>query len=185
MIKKVIMLAILLFPVLAMAQNEEDKKQTKYEEFVSKTGIITKFVDTKMEKCFFNVNESFKVTLRMVYGEVKNHYFLILEEGTFMSGSHSSAHIEYSDLVEINKAFAKLLSEVDADRELRPEYLQNIFTSVDGFSVGYYVEKSKVKWIIKLRHGADKISFKQPMEIANYLLDAQKKIESIMAQNGK
>ena len=185
MIKKFIMLAIVVFPMFGMAQNEVMKKNTKYEDFISQSGHITKYVDKKMEKCSYNINESFKVKLRMFYGENANIYYLNIEKGGSLGTSPSSAFILYSDLVEINKAFARLMSEVDEDRELKPEYLQNVYTSDDGFQVGYYVEKSKVKWIIRLEYGSYDIEFRKPEEIANYLIEAQKKIESIIAQNGK
>ena len=185
MVKKCLLLIMVLFPMFMMAQNEVSKKQTKYEEFVSKTGSIIKYVEKSMKKCQMDLNYSLKVRMRTVYGEGKNLYFLILEKGKTFTSEPSFAYIEYSDLVEINKALAKLLNEEKSDCELKPEYLQNIFTSEDGFKVGYYVEKSKATWKVKLEYGAEYLPIGKPKEFADYLLVAQKEIEATIAQNGK
>lgn len=183
--KKCLLLVMMLFPMFMMAQNEGNKKPTKYEEFESKTGSITKYIEKSMNNCIIDKATPLKVKIRTVYGEEKNLYFLILEKNKTIITDHSTAFIEYSDLVEINKALAKLLNEVDGDCELKPEYLQNIFTSEDGLKIGYYVEKSKATWKVKLEYGAEYLTITKIKEFADYLINAQKEIETIIAQNGK
>lgn len=174
----------MMLPMFMMAQNKGSIKHTKYEEFESKTGVIVKFTDKSLKKILLPTNPSIKVKIRTVFVEGEITYFLILEKGKSLGVDSSVAYIEYSDLVEINKALARLLNEVNNDCELKPEYLQNYFTSVDYFKIGYYVEKSKATWTVRLEYGADFFTI-QPKEFAEHLLNAQKEIENIIAQSGK
>lgn len=182
--KKILLLTMSLFPLFMMAQNEVNKKTTKYEQFESKTGSITKYVEKSLNNCQLD-GYLIKAKMRTVYGESNNVYFLILEKGKTLTTEPSSAYIEYSDLVEINKALAKLLNEVNDDCELKPEYLQNLFTSEDGFKIGYYIEKSKATWRVRLEYDASYFTVKKIKEFAEYLVYAQKEIETTIAQNGK
>ena len=77
--RKYLLLFLMLFPLLIMAQNEASKKQIKYEEFVSKSGRITKFVDKKLPNCQIDFICSLKSKIRTVFGENKNLYFLVLD----------------------------------------------------------------------------------------------------------
>lgn len=94
--------------------------------------------------------------------------------------------IEYSDLVEINKALAKLVGEVDADCAANPDYLENKFVTDDGFEIGYYVSKGKASWYLKLeRYSNSTVFIKNASELTNNFTAAQKKIEELRAQYGK
>ena len=183
--KRIVFLVIMLFPLFVMAQNERNKNLTKYEEFESKTGSIIKYVDKSKDNCLLDKASFLKTKIRTVYGEGKNLYFLILEKNKMLGIDPSTAFIEYTDLVEINKALARLSDEVDGDCELKPDYLQNVFTSVDGFLIGYYVEKSKATWTVRLEYGAESYTIKKIKEFADFLINAQKEIETMIAQNSK
>ena len=90
--------------------------------------------------------------------------------------------IEYSDLVEINKALAKLASEVDADIASNSDYLENKFRSVDGFEVGYYVSKGDAHWYLKLeRYSSSTVFIKDQASIIEAFKEAQTKIEELKA----
>jgi len=90
--------------------------------------------------------------------------------------------IEYSDLVEINKALAKLTSEVDADCAENPDYLENKFRTVDGVEVGYYVSKGKASWFMKLeRYTSSTVFIKSKEVLVEAFTNAQKKIEELKA----
>ncbi len=95
--------------------------------------------------------------------------------------------IEYSDLIELNKAFARLLSEVDDDVKLRTEYnyLENKYVTNDRFKLGYYIEKRKAKWFVKFAPNIPSFRITYQKEFCKLLKDAQEKIEQIMAREGK
>lgn len=182
MAKKGLLMFLMILPIFMFAQNEGGKKQTKYEMFVSRSGCIKKFVEEKKENCEISFNSYLKGRIRTVYGEAENTYFFILEKEKI---GGSIAYIEFSDLVEINKAIKKLSSEVKEDCELKPEYLENFFTSVDGFKIGYYVEKSKATWLIRLEFRGPSYEVKNIEDITNYLSNAQKILEGLKVSNGK
>ena len=73
--KKMLVLLMLLLPMATMAQDDLTKKLTKFEQFSSKTGRISKFVDVKMP----NISESFmgslSASIRTLMGGQQNAYF--------------------------------------------------------------------------------------------------------------
>ena len=93
--------------------------------------------------------------------------------------------IEYSDLVEVNKAFEKMFKEVDSDCALNPDYLENKYITEDGFEIGYYIKKGKPNWFIDsdIYSLAGFVEVKKPYEFSKGLKDAQNEIETM--RNGK
>jgi hypothetical protein len=72
--------------------------------------------------------------------------------------SNTTASIEYTDLIEVLKALKALQNEVNNDILANPDYLENKFVTVDGFQVGYYIDKGTVHWYVRLeKYGSDTI----------------------------
>ncbi|RZK47960.1 MAG: hypothetical protein EOO99_11835 [Pedobacter sp.] len=154
---------LLLVALLNLNANAQDTKKdadavkTKMDAFASKTGTITKFVD-------------FKLTgLKTTYGNVENrirkvsnstssaYFFQIEKEGKYGS---TTASVEFSDLIEVLKAIKALKESVANDISSNPDYMENKFTTVDGFQIGYYVNNGKATWYIKLeKYGSDNTIF--------------------------
>lgn len=185
--RKVLIALMLVIPFVCYSQGHgETKKLTKFEEFSSKTGSITKFVDTKMP----NIPESFigslKVGVRTIIGSQKNIYFYRIEEEETSSSTSHIAMIEYSDLVEINKALNRLSSDVNSDIQSNPDYLENKFVTEDGFQVGYYISKGKASWYMTLERYSSSTVFVNNAEVlTSALKDAQSKIEELKSKYGK
>ena len=147
--KKLFLIMAMLLPLISFAEDDAKKQMTKFEEFSSKTGVIVKFVDTTLPNLPVSYS-TLKTGIRTIKRGTDNAYFYRLEEPeTSRSVSHI-AMIEYSDLVEINKAISRLVTDVDADVATNPDYLENKFRTSDGFEIGYYVSKQKPQWYIKL-----------------------------------
>lgn len=174
----------LIIPIVSLAQNDSEKKLTKFESFTSKTGSIVKFYDVNLPR------------LPMTYGSLETGirtiksgttaYFYRIERGETSSSSARIAMIEYSDLVEINKALVKLSSEVEKDIEDNPDYLENKFKTVDGFEVGYYVSKKEAHWFLKLERYTSSTAFiKDQSVLIDAFKNAQTKIEELKANGGK
>lgn len=174
--KKILMAMVMLLPLASFAQEDVKKQMTKFEEFTSKTGSIVKFVDIHMPKLSVAYGASLQTGIRTIKSG-NNIYFYRLEE------SETIAMIEYSDLVEINKALAKLASEVDADIASNSDYLENKFRSVDGFEVGYYVRKGgAAHWYLKLeRYSSSTVFINDQASIIEAFKEAQTKIEELKA----
>lgn len=179
--KKIILLIAMLIPMASFAQKVEDaKKLTKFEEFSSKTGSIVKFVDVKLPRLSLNYG-SLETGIRILKSG-SSAYFYRLEKGETSSSVARIAMIEYSDLVEINKALVKLSSEVESDIAANPDYLENKFITVDGFEVGYYVSKGEAQWYMKLeRYTNSSVFVRSQSVIIDAFKNAQAKIEELKA----
>ena len=173
--KKILVILALVLPLVSFAQASGDaKKLTKFEVFSSKTGAIVKFVDVKMPNIPMNFMGSLESGIRTIKGGQNAYFYRIEEAETSRSISHI-AMIEYSDLVEINKALAKLTSEVDADCAENPDYLENKFRTVD-------VSKCKAIWFMKLeRYTSSSVFIKSKEALVEAFTNAQKKIEELKA----
>ena len=176
--------AVLLLSYLPqMASAQADKKdekvfQTKMDVFSSKTGTIITFIDTKlpdMKSSFTTVETRIR---KILSGGDFKYFYQIIKQGQYGS---KTASIEYSDLVEVNKAIQTLKEEATKDIAMNPDYLETKFVTADGFQVGYYVEKGKISWYITLeKYGSDNTIFiKQSESIETAFRDAQKKIEDL------
>lgn len=184
--KKFILVLAMMMPVALLAQSDSEKKLTKFEQFTSKTGRISKFVDVKMPNIPLSFMGSLEAGVRTLFGEQSNSYFYRIEEReTARSITHIAA-IEYSDLVEINKALSKLVSEVETDCSTNPDYLENRFITEDGFQIGYYISKGKVSWYLKLeRYSKSTVFIKNAEALKSNFTAAQQKIEELKASYGK
>lgn len=180
--KKILLMLALVLPLVSLAQTSgEAKKLTKFEEFSSKTGAILKFVDVKMPNIPMSFMGSLESGIRTIKGGQNAYFYRIEKVETSRSVSHI-AMIEYSDLVEINKALAKLTSEVDADCVESPDYLENKFRTVDGVEIGYYVSKGKASWFLKLeRYASSTVFIKSKEALIEAFTNAQEKIEELKA----
>ena len=176
--KKLLVVMAMLLPLATFAQNTEDvKKLTKFEEFSSKTGSIVKFVDVKMPRISLSSCGNLDTGIR-TFKSGNNAYFYRLDRPETIE----TAMIEYSDLVEINKALTKLASEVEADVASNPDHLENKFRTEDGFEVGYFVSKGEANWYLKLvRYSRHTVIVKNKTVVIDAFKNAQAKIEELKA----
>ena len=179
--KKIIILFALIISINVFSQDiekESEKAETKMESFASKTGVITKFTDTNLTdlKASYTVAET---RIRKVKSGNTDRYFYQIEKpGKYGS---STASIEYSDLLEVIKAFNNLKSDVENDLTSNPNYMENKFITEDGFQLGYYITKGKATWYLRLeKYGTDKTLFIKDLEnIESNFLEAKNKIEEL------
>lgn len=173
--------AFALISVSSFAQDvkkEAQKKETKMDLFSSKTGTIIKFIDTKLSPMKTSYS-NLETRVRKIVGNAEPHYFYQIEKQA--QYSNPTASIEYSDLLEIIKAFNVLKTETEKDVLSNPDYLENKFTTEDGFQLGYYVSNGKLVWYIRLeKYGSDNTVFiKDVQTLEASLLEAKNKIEEL------
>ena len=171
---------MLFTPLVTFAQNETNKPQTKFEQLASKTGRILKFVDVKMPRLSY-----LESSIRIIMDKQFNRYFYRIEKPETSTSLSDIVAIEYSDLVEINKALEKLQKEVDNDCASNPDYLENKFITEDGFRIGYYVDRGKPNWFIKLEPFGESTVFIKKEVLAEQFPAAQRKIEELKTSYGK
>lgn len=179
--KKIFTILVLLITTYSFSQDnktQSDKAKTKMETFSSKAGVITKFIDFNLS----NLKTSYTVAetrIRKINsGNLEKYFYQIEKPGKYGS---STASIEYSDLLELIKALNSLETQVASDLEKNPDYLENKFITEDGFQLGYYINKGKAKWYIKLEeYGSDKTLFIKDLSlIESNLNEAKVKIEDL------
>lgn len=175
-----IMLFLVTSIVFSQDTNKEaEKEKTKIDAFYSKTGNIIKFIDYKVIgiKSLYDGLTETRVR-KIKSGTLVSYFFQIEKRGKYNS---SVASIEYSDLLEVIKALTSLKSEIEKDIDSNPEYLENKFTTVDGFKVGYFVNKGKVTWFMKLeKYGSDNTIYVENIEpIEKTFEEAKSKIEEL------
>lgn len=116
-------------PLAVYAQSDNvQKKPTKYEQLISETGKLIKFTDVAMPAIPSGVGlfaEKLQNDVRIFLGTERNAYFYRIERAATSSRPSYVAMIEYSDLVEVNKALEILKKEVAKDIETKPDYLEN------------------------------------------------------------
>ena len=180
--KIAIIILMAIMPMLAIGQNAE-KELTKFEAFTSKTGSITKFYDVNMPKIPTYLGGKLEASVRVVKKGADKMYFFRVEKAETSSSIARIAMIEYSDLVEVNKAIASLMSEVQSDKEAGYDYLENKFISNDGFQVGYFVSGSSMRWFLKLeRYSSSTVFFSNTEDFVDAFRNAQTKIEEMRNQ---
>ena len=183
MFRKLILIVVLFFySIMCISQDvkkEAQKVETKMEAFASKTGIVIKFVDYNLPNLKLSYGSVAESRIRKIISGNESKYFYQIEN----QGKYSSytASIEYSDLVEVIKAIKSLSSEVEKDISLNPDYLENKFTTSDGFQVGYYISKGKASWYLRLeKYGSDNTVFvKDGNDIEPAFSAAKTKIEEL------
>ena len=159
-------------------KKEAENLKTKMDVFASKTGSITKFVDTKLPNLKATYGSAQTRIRKITNGTTSAFFYQIEKEGKYSS---NTASIEYSDLTEILKALKVLKTDVANDVSANPDYMENKFVTVDGFQVGYFISGGKASWYIKLeKYGSDNTLFiDNGNTIETAFTDAKNKIDEL------
>lgn len=160
-------------------KKELEKEKTKIDAFASKTGSIIKLTDYKLTSIKTLYGGLSETRIRKINsGALVSYFFQIEKQGKY---STSTASIEYSDLLEVIKAINSLKSEVEKDMLSNPDYLENKFTTVDGFKVGYMINKGKATWYLQLeKYGSDNSIFIENIEtVEKAFEEAKNKIDEL------
>jgi hypothetical protein len=180
--KKIVLISALV--IMSFATYGQDVKKeveivkTKMDVFASKTGSITKFIDSKLPNLKASYGSAETRIRKITNGGYSAFFYQIIKDGKY---SNSTASIEYSDLIEVIKALKVLKSEVTTDISANPDYMENKFVTVDGFQIGYYVTSAKANWYLKLeKYGSDNTLFVEGGEnIEIALTEAKNKIDEL------
>ncbi len=174
--KKLLLLLLLRPSIYTFGQTVAEKPISKIDAFMSKKGTMIRFVDYKFPdlKTSYDIAE---IRIRQFTNSPSSNYFLqITKQGKY---SKSTASLDYEDLVECLKAFNNLKETAIVDMALHSDYLENKFIGNDGFEIGYFIEKDKGTWYVKLdKIGSDNTLFLQDgTVIENLLTEAKTRID--------
>lgn len=172
--------ALFFISFITFAQDKKVDFKTKMDAFTSKTGVMTKISDVKLNR-LKSIYGNHECRIRKITIPPASVYFLqIVNQGKY---NNSTASIEFSDLIEVSKALSTLKTEVLKDI-LSLNYIENKFVTNDGFEIGYYIENNKPTWYLKLeKYGNDNTVFLEDfIQLENLLGDAKVKIEELKKQ---
>ncbi|WP_228437758.1 hypothetical protein [Chryseobacterium sp. 7] len=159
-------------------KKDEVQLKTKMDLFTSKTGSIIKFTDTRLPPLKTSYSDAETKIRKITSGSNTSYFYQIVKDGKY---ANSAASIEYSDLLEVIKALKELQLQSEKDTTANPDYIENKFITVDGFQVGYYVDRSKKIWFLKLeKYGSDNTLFiNDVVSLDTAFNDAKNKIEEL------
>ncbi len=175
--RNILAIFYLLISIVANSQDKKVDVKTKMDNFTSRAGVITKIIDYKLDR-LKSIYGNHVCRVRKIIANPTSVYFLqIINQGKYNS---STASIEYSDLLEIIKAISSLKTELVKDLN-SINYIENKFTSIDGFEVGYNIEDNKATWFLKLeKYGNENFIFiDDSVQIENILSSAKNKVEEL------
>lgn len=169
--KKIItILIVVLANNLALGQT----KESKMLDFVSRKGVIIKFEDFNLPKLKSTYGNCESKIRKIVSGDQVKYFLQLSKKGKYSS---STASIAYEDIIELEKALVALQAQAALDISTNADYLENKFISDDEFEIGYYIDKNKITWYMKLKDGNEGTVFLKSNEvIANALKGGKEKI---------
>ena len=176
--QRILILLIVAFSCLfshSFLFSQEEKELTKMERFVSNTGHIIKLENFKLSD-LVAYNEKLQVKVsRATIGGKKAYFLLLIKYGKY---SDKKAAIAEEDLKEILKAFENLIKQSSKESS-SADYIENKFTTDDGFQIGYAKGKS-ITWFITLsRYSESTILFATPDQIKTTLSSSIAKIKEL------
>lgn len=121
---------------------------TKIDKFTSKNGVIIKFEDYNCS----GLNQTFGIfaetRIRKVYSDSDVKLFYQVSNQTKYGSNVAS--VAYEDFIELNKALISLKTQLTSDLKSPANYLENKYTTDDGFQLGYWVSNGRATWYMKL-----------------------------------
>ena len=186
------LLLLLLLPIGLYAQEDKQinqsqasqqvnyKIQTKYSALVSKSNFYLKYVDTKFQNIQpVNARTIYTLIRKVIEPRAAYFFALMRSETTPYCLDPGSEIIEYSDLVTINKAIEKLISESVRDLEKKPDFLENKYVSEDGFTFGYRIKRDLLNFYIGSERYGNWVIINDYKKLAAIFKEAQTKIEEL------
>ena len=161
--------------VVSFTLGQEEKSLSKMDRFVSNSGQIIMLENYNLAD-LPGYSEKVKVVVRKAtVGKDESYYLLLSKEDKY---GNKTAAIAEEDLVEVGLALTSLIQKSQL-QETSADYLENKFTTEDGFQIGYAKGKS-ITWFITLeKYGKSTILFDGFDELTMTLELAMEKIEEL------
>ena len=164
---------LMLAGLVISGLSTEEKQLTKVEQFLLRTGKIVR-VNSYSVGQIYSYTE---VSARKIESEGEVLYACVIEkEGEY---GNATAFIEEEDLDEIISVL-KILKKQSLEDEGTTHYIENKFITDDGFRIGYYTTKGKIKWFMTLERYASRSTIWPKLEnIESMLTQAKQKLIDI------
>ena len=168
---------ISMLTLTALLFSEEEKSLTKMDRFISNVGTIIKLENFQLSDVEA-YSEVINAKVRRATSQDEVAFFLMfIKEDKY---SDKSAAIAEDDLQDIMDALENLI-EKSKNETSTADYLENKFTTEDGFQIGYGgSDPSSPLWFMTLeKYGKSTILFKSHEPIKKALQEGIDKISSL------
>ena len=174
------MFSLSSFSQAETADQEENqvKKETKYEKFFSNYGTFLRFVEYKLPKFDFQKDWINETCIRE-FVDINNgekSYFLRIRSGY----PRQTESIAYEDLIKVIDAIKQLKSQFAKDSQVG-NYLEFRFTTEDGMQIGYYYSDNKPTWFMTVMGNTR--FFKKDFDFEKAFVNAKQEIEKLMGES--
>ena len=162
---------------MSVLLSQDEKALTKMDRFISNVGTIIKLENYKLSSVeAYSEVISAKVRRATSKDEVA-FYLMFIKEDKY---GNKSAAIAEDDLKDIMSALDNLIDK-SKNETSTADYLENKFTTEDGFQIGYGGSDPKVPlWFMTLeKYGKSTILFKSSEPIKKALQEGMDKINSL------
>ncbi len=158
--------------------------KSKFQSLVSQTGSLCRFRDYNFPTIQKSQSTGLVLAIPSIrVAEVSNSvlYFFHLEMASGSYNTYSST-IEYSAFKEMYRAFTTLKESAEKEDIDNIDYLENHYSTEDGFKIGYYVSQKAITWFLRLdRFSSESSLYLEVEEIENLFANAQQKFNELGA----
>ena len=150
--KRVLIFAMLLLAGRAlMAQvpyvRIEDR-QTQYETLTKQRGAQYRIMDYEFSTMNLHQSLALEPSVRSLEVKGSTYYFYRLAQKATNGEPAIEVLITQEDLVELNNKIEAMIGEEKSDRSLRKDYIENCYTTPDGFQIGYCIKSRDTNWFV-------------------------------------
>ena len=193
--KKLVLLLVMFLPLYLSAQKLGTIEGNKFEETMFNNGINIKFRDFQLDELEVAKKEIKVVgSIRVYKVDDEVSFYYRVKGGLKVPGvqyiglKDRPKHIflgffSEKEIINIISKTEKMLSEVNDDLALNPEYLDNKLVTDSKQEVGYVVKAGEVEWYLTLTENVGRsIRFENGNAILNAFKQALAKIEELKTQ---
>lgn len=156
---------------------DEQSNLTKLETLISAKGKLVRTVTHDLEAAHSETSVLSAQVMVVDTGDSVDYFLLLSKE---REDDEVVAAIAEADFKTISKAITSLKAASLVDVYLSADHVQNIFTTDDSFSIGYFVLDSTLTWFIALDEDSDELEYFDDLSVVeNLLTSAQEKIKEI------
>ena len=127
-----------------------EERQTTYETLIKQPGVQCRIVDENLPALYGLQSQELEVAVRSVQVKGTMHYFYRLLPKATHDKPETAVLVTYEDLVELNRILETMIGEERSDRSSRKDYAENIYTTSEGFQIGYCTKSRNTSWFIVL-----------------------------------
>jgi hypothetical protein len=172
--KKLLLLPFCLYSILCFsqtAQSNDPETKTKFTSFISRTGEIMAFEDSR-HTSFSTLVSNLNVKRRVISQGDEQRAFLLFELPSKYTTRTSA--VDQDDIQDLFNAIDLLISESVKDAA-NPNYMERFYVTEDHFKIGYYVNNQKIRWYVDLDTRLSESTF-----FINDIAEFQNKLKIIM-----